>query len=193
MNFWPASSDDRHLAALGERVLGVADHDQVVVPERDGLDLADLRGKGHEAEVHAVVQHVLVDQVRPAVLDPHVDRGKVVEEPLDVGRQLVEPDGIDRRDPDGPADDLLHLLELGEQRLVGVQHVLRRLVDPLALARQLELLLAAVDKQRLEMALHRPGLLADGRLGDIIEFRRFRETLCLDQVGEDLKILNLHD
>jgi hypothetical protein len=157
------------------------------------LDLAELGREGHEPEVDAVVQDVLVDQVRAPVLDAHVHRGEVVQELLDVGRQLVEPDRVDRRDPDRPAHDLLHLLELGEERVVGVQHVLRRLVDPLALARQLELLLAAVDKERLEVPLHRPGLLADRGLRDAVQLRGLGEALGLHEVGEDFEVFNLHD
>src|ERR1017187_1825696 len=184
---------DGHLAALGERVLGVADDDEVVVPEGNHVDLADLGGKGHEPEVDAVVQDVLVDKVRASVLDADVDRGKVVEEPLDVGRKLVEPDRVDRRDPYGPAHHLLHLLELREEHLVGVEDLLRRFVDALALARQLELLLAAVDQERLEMALHGPRLLAHGRLGDAVQPCGLGKALGLHEVSKDFEVFNLHD
>jgi hypothetical protein len=189
----PGELGNRDLALLRQRVLGMADDDQVVVAERDAVDLAHARREGDEPEVDAVVEDVLVDHVRAPVLDAHVDRGVVVQEPLDVGRQLVEPDRVDGRDPDRPAHHLLHLLELGEEPLVGVEHVLRRLVDPLPLARQLELLLAAVHQQGLEVPLHRAGLLADRRLGDAVEFRGLREALRLHKVGEDFEVFNLHD
>ena len=80
MNFWPARSVDRDLSPLGQRVLGMADHDQMVVPERDHLDLPDLVWERDQSEIDAVVQNVLVDEVRAAVLDPHVDGGKIVKE-----------------------------------------------------------------------------------------------------------------
>ena len=79
-----------------------------------------------------------------------------------------------------------------EQLLVDVQNLLRRLVDPLALAREVELLLAAVDHQRLEMPLHRPRLLADRRLRDAVQLGRFGETLRFDEVGEDFEVFDLH-
>jgi hypothetical protein len=43
------------------------------------------------------------------------------------------------------------------------------------------------------MPLHRPRLLADRRLGDAVQFGRFRETLRLDQVGKDFEVFNLHE
>ena len=94
-------------------------------------------------------------------------------ETLDERRQLVEPDGVDGRNPNGPADDLLHFLHLREEFLVDMEHLLGRVVNPLAFARQLKLLLAAIDEQRLEMPLHRPGLLADSGLRNTVELGRF--------------------
>ena len=115
-----------------------------------------------------------------------------MQELLDEGRQLMEADGVDRRDADRAADDLLHLLQLAQEFLVLVQDFLRRLVHPQALARELELLLAAIDQQRLEMPLHRTRLLTDGGLCDAVQLGRFREALGLDQVGENFEILHLH-
>src|ERR1700690_1118365 len=189
----PGELGDRHLAALCERVLGVADDDEVVVAERDALYLADIGRKRHEPEVDAVVDDVLVDHVRPPVLDAHVDRGEVMEEPLDVGRELVEPYGVDGRDADRPAHHLLHPLELRDEPFVGMKDVLRRLVDPLPLARQLELLLAAVAQYRLEVPLHRAGLLAPGGLGDIVQLRGLGEALGLDEIREDFEVVYLHE
>jgi hypothetical protein len=139
-----------------------------VVAEGDHLDLPDALREGDQAEIHRVVQDVLVNQVGAAVFDADVHRRVVVEELLDVGRQLMQADRVDGGDADGSADHLLHLLQFALQLLVDVQDFLRRLVNPLAFPRQIELLLAAVDHQRLEVALHRPRLLADRRLGDTV-------------------------
>jgi hypothetical protein len=160
--------------------------------ERDVLDLPDALRKGDEAEINRVVQDVLVNQVGAAVFDPDVDRGVVVQEFFDVGRQLVQADGVDGRDADGAADDLLHLLQLALQLLIDVEDFLRRLIDALALARQVELLLAAVDHQRLEIALHGARLLAHGRLRDAVQLCRLGEALGLDQVREDFEVFDLH-
>jgi len=74
-----------------------------------------------------------------------------------------------------------------------VQNLLRRLVDPIALARELKLLLAPVDQQRFEVPFHRPRLLAHRRLRDAVEFGGLREAFRLHQVREDFEILDLHD
>ena len=107
-------------------------------------------------------------------------------------RQLVQPDRINGRNPDRAADHLLHFLQLALQLLVGVQHLLRRLVDAVSFPRELKLFLAAVDEERLEMPLHRPSLLAHRRLRDAIQLGRFGETFGFDQIGEDFEVFNLH-
>jgi hypothetical protein len=99
----------------------------------------------------------------------------------------VEADRVDGRDPDRAADDLLHLLQLAQEFVVGMQDLLRRFIDPLPLARELELLLAAVDQQGLEVPLHRPGLLAHRRLRDAVQLGGFGKALRFDEVGEILK------
>jgi len=76
---------------------------------------------------------------------------------------------VDGRDADRAADDLFHLLQFREELLVGVQDFVGRLVHPLALARELELLLAPIDQQGLEVTFHRPRLLAHRGLGDAVE------------------------
>ena len=74
-----------------------------------------------------------------------------------------------------------------------MQHLFCRLVDPLPLAGELELLLAPVDQQDLEMALHGARLLADRRLGQAVQFGRFRKTFGFHEIGENFEIFNLHD
>ena len=180
------------LRALRQRMLRVGDEDEVVVAEGNRVDLAVLHREGHEAEVDGVVQDVLVHEIRAAVLDADVDRGEVVQEFLDVRRQLVEADRVNGRDADRAADDLLHLLQLGEEFVISMQNLLRGIINPLTLAGQLELLLAAIDQQGLEVALHRPGLLTHRRLGDAIEFGRLGETFRFNQIGEDLEVFDLH-
>ena len=116
-----------------------------------------------------------------------------MQEFLDIGRQLMQADRVDRRDADRAADHLLHLLQLAQQLLVTVQQLLGGLVHPLSFPRELKLLLTAVDQERLEMPLHRPGLLAHRRLGDAVKFGRLRKTLRFDEVGKDFEIFDLHE
>jgi hypothetical protein len=54
-------------------------------------------------------------------------------------------------------------------------------------ARQLELLLAAVDQQRLEMPLHRTGLLAHRRLRDAVNLAAFEKLLVSTRSAKILK------
>ena len=63
-----------------ELVLGRADGDQLVLHQGDDLNLAGLLREGHEAEVHRVGDDVIVDEVRAAVFDPHVDVRKFLHE-----------------------------------------------------------------------------------------------------------------
>ena len=146
----------------------------------------------HVIEQLRVVQDVFVNQVRATVLNADIDRGKVVQETLDVRREFVEPNRINGGDTDRAADDLLHLLQLAQELFVLVQHLLRGLVHTLTLSRQLKLFLAAIDQQRFEMPLHRTCLLAHGGLRDSVYLGGFGEALRLDQIGEYLKVFDLH-
>ena len=173
-------------------MLGRADGDELVFHERDDLDLAGLLREGDEAEVHGVGDDVFVDEVRAAVFDAHVDVRELLHERLHVRREFVQADGDDGRDVDGAADDLAHLLHLAADLFVAVEDVLGGLVEAPALARQPELLLAAVDDQDVEVLLHRAQLLADGRLGDGVELGGFGEAFVVHQVAEDLQVLDVH-
>jgi hypothetical protein len=156
------------IRAFRQRVLRVRDQDQVIVAERQHLDLPLLHRKRHQPEIDRIVQDVLVDQIRTPVFDAHIHRREIMQEFFDERRQLVQPDRVNRRDANRAADHLLHLLQFREQFLVGVQHLLRRLVHALPLARELKLLLTAVDEEGLEVPLHRARLLADRRLRDAV-------------------------
>ena len=98
--------------------------------------------------------------------------------------------GTEGRKPARLTEVLVHDGELFDAMLV--QDLLGRLVDALTLAGELELLLAPIDEQRLEMSLHRARLLADRGLGDGIELGRLGETPRLHQVGEHLENVDLH-
>ena len=181
------------LGALRQRMSGRGDEHEMIVAEGQHLDLALFHGESHETEIHGVVQNVFVDEVRAAVFHAYVDGGEIVQEFFDERRQLVQADRVNRGNADRPADDFFHLLQLAHELVVGVQHLLGRLVDAVTFARELKLLLAPVDQQRLKMALHRPRLLTHRRLGDAIEFSGLGKALRLHQVRKNFKILNLHN
>ena len=113
------------------------DQDQVVVPERNDLDLALLDRESDEAEINRVVEDILIDQVRAPIFDANVDRRVVLQKALDVRRKLVEAYRIDGLDTNRAANDLLHLLQLAQELVVAVQKLLGSVVDPLTLPRQL--------------------------------------------------------
>ena len=150
-------------------MVGIADDDQLVLEEGNDFQLAHLGGEGNEAEVHGIVQDILIDKVGPPVLDPDIDRGILLEELGDVGRQLVEPDTVDGRNVNGAADDLLHLLQVGNQLLIAVEDLLGAVVKFLALEGEAELFLTPVDNKDSKVFFHRPELLAHRRLGDAVE------------------------
>jgi len=90
------------------------------------------------------------------------------------------------------ANDLLHFLKLACELIVAVQNFLGTVVEFISLASQTELFLAPINDKHIKMAFHGTKLLTYGRLGDAVEFRRPRETLRFDEIGEDFKVLNVH-
>jgi hypothetical protein len=104
----------------------------------------------------------------------------------------VQADGINRRHADGAGNDVLQILQLAVQRLVGLDDLLAVIIKHLALAREAELFLAALDEQRLEEPLQRADLLADGGLGDAVDLRRLGETFRFCEVAKNLEAFDLH-
>ena len=177
---------------LGERMLRVADQHQRVLAQRADFQLAVARRIGHQAQVHDVAQHVFVHLVGAAVFDVHVDRRVALEELLQVGRQVVQADAVNGGDADGAGDDVLDLLQLAVQGVVGGDDLLAVIVEHLAFPGEAELLLAALDQQRFEEAFERADLLAHRRLGDFVDLRGLGETLGFGQVAKDFQTLDLH-
>ncbi len=168
---------ERNRAAGGQRMPGRADEHELVAPERDDFETALLHGVRHQAHVAHVAQHVLVDPVCPVILHVDIDRAVGLQEALQVRREIVEADGVNRRDPQRAGHDIAELLELGSQRVVRLDDLLAVLVQNLALARQAKLLLAALDERRAELVLQGADLLAHRRLGDVIDLCRLGEAL----------------
>ena len=74
-----------------------------------------------------------------------------------------------------------------------VKDLLAALVKHLALPREPELFLAPFDQAGLDQALHGGQLLADGRLGDIVDLGCFGEAFRFDQITKSFQAVDLHN
>ena len=173
-------------------VLGMADQDQRLLPERKDLQLAIASRIRDQAQINDIAEHILVNLVGAAVFDVDVDGGVGLEELLEVGRQIVQADAVDGGDPDGAGNDVLDLLQLAVEGVVSGDDLLAVVVKNLAFAGEAELLFAALNKERLEEALERTDLLAHRRLGHFIDLGSLGKALSFRQVAIDFKTLNLH-
>ena len=106
----------------------MTNHDQLVFAQVDHLELAVFGRVGHQAHIHHVAEHVFVDLVGTAILHVHVDGGITFQELLDVGRQIMQADAVNCRNPNGSGDDVFDLLELAVERIVGLDDLLAVLV-----------------------------------------------------------------
>src|ERR1051326_4588677 len=173
-------------------MLGMTDEDERVLAQRDDFKLVVAARIGDEAQIHDVAGHVFVHLVGAAVFDVDGDRGIALQELFQVRRQIVQADAVNGRYADGAGDNVFDFLKLALEGLVGADDLLAVFIENLALARQAELLLAALDQQRFEKALERTDLLADGRLGDIVDLSRLGEALGIGQIEKNFEAVNLH-
>ena len=66
------------------------------------------------------------------------------------------------------------------------------IIKHLALARESEFFLAALDQERFELPLQRADLLTDGGLGDTVYLGGFGETFRFGEIAKDFQAFNLH-
>ena len=104
----------------------------------------------------------------------------------------MQPDAVNRAQPDRAGDDVAHFGKLVLQRIELENDLLARLVKKLAFARQAEALVAALDQRHAETFLHRANLLADRRLRNEVERRRLAEAARLHQIAKYFEGFNLH-
>ena len=147
---------------FGEFVLRVADKDEGVLADVDDLQPGVAGGVGDEAQVNYVAQDIVVYLVVPAILDVHVNGGIVLQKLLHVGRQDVQADAVDGGHADVARDDVFNLLQLAVERVARLQNAFAVIVEDVAFRREAEVLLAALDQQRVEPPLQRADGLADG-------------------------------
>jgi hypothetical protein len=177
----------------GQGVAGGQHHRQLVLAEGDDVHPGAGLRVGHQAQVGGAEDDVVVDLVGAPVVEAEVHLGVRPQQLLLDVVQLVEADRVDAGDVAGPgdlggllADLLLHLREAGQDLLAAAE-------QPLAGGRGRHLPRAAREQPLLVAILERADLLADRRLGDVVELRGARERTGLDHVDEHLQGLELHE
>jgi hypothetical protein len=116
----------------------------------------------NQSEIDNITYDVVVNFVGSAIFDVNVYCRIRLEEPLEVRRQVMKADAVNCCHAHGARDDVFDLLQLMMQRVVTAYDLLAKVVKNLSFAREAELLLAALDKQRFEEAFQRTDLLAHG-------------------------------
>ena len=104
----------------------------------------------------------------------------------------MQADAVNRGHADRAGDDILNFLELAVEQIVGLDDLLAIIVKDLPLAGEAKLLLAPFDEEGLELAFQGGDLLADGRLGHIVDLRSFGKAFGFGQIAKDFKAFNLH-
>ena len=107
----------------GKLMLRTAHKNERVVPQRHNLDLRPGGRISHDTHVNHVINDIFVNLVWPAVFDMDVHLGVGLDETLQYGRQLVDPDRIDRRHSHLSAYDIPEPLHLLGQRVKPVDYL----------------------------------------------------------------------
>ena len=179
-------------SAAGQRVVRRADQHHPLRTQRDHAQVGRGGRVGDDAQVDLAVEHGVVDLVRAEVLQPDLGLGILPHEVLHAAAHVVQPDRVDRRHADQPGDLQPQRADAGLDRVVQLEHLAEALVADLALGRQHEGPLGAVDQLDAEMALHAVDRLGGRRLADVVGRRPAREALVLDDVAEDPQRLDVH-
>ena len=170
----------------------MADKDERLFAERNDFQLGIFLRIRDEAEVNNIAEDIVINLVRPAILDVDVHGRVALHEPLDIRRQVVQTDGVNRRHADRAGNDVLQFLQLAVQRLISLDDLLAVIIEHLAFAREAELLFAAFDQQRFEHALHHADLLADRGLCNSADLGGLGEAFRFDQIAINFQTLDLH-
>lgn len=125
-------------------------------------------------------------------MHPQVDLGKLLTEGLEIGRQLVEADAVNRRDGERTGHDITHRPEILPDAVVGLEDVLGRLEKYLSLGGHREIASPPLEKDDLELFLEGSDLLTHGALADAVARRRLGEAGGLHQIAKDLKGFDVH-
>src|SRR5689334_11211755 len=134
-------------------MLRVTDKDQGILPEWNRFDLRVASRIGYQSEVRHVADDIFIDLIMAAVLEVDIDARMFLEESLDVGRKLMQPDRVNAGQADIPGDDVLNLLHPALKGIVVLQDLLAVIVNQLAFGREPEILFASFNQQRFELPL----------------------------------------
>ena len=115
-----------------------------------------------------------------------------LEEFLNVRRQIMQANAVNRGNANGAADHIAHFLKLVEKRVVRIGELLGVIVKDFPLPSEAELLFAAFDEERFELSFERANLLTHSRLRDTIDLGGFGETFRFGEVTKDFQAFNLH-
>src|SRR5262249_47826735 len=137
---------DDDLAVARQRVAGRAHEHQPVLAEGQDGDPRLARGIGHDAEVDVAARGVVVDLAGTGVFEAEVDLREGLQVALERSGQLVEADGVHRRDAHRAAHHPGRRLELTLHLLEALDDVLARLVEDLARGRELYVAARALEE-----------------------------------------------
>lgn len=136
----------------GQGMAGVTDDGENLVAQEDAFEAGIRFGIRDQSEIDHVAEDIVVDLVGALVLDMDVDGGMGAQELLEVGRQVVEADGIDGGHADGTGDDVFHLLKPGEEGVMGLDDLPTVFVEKLSFAGEPEFLFGTFDEEATELA-----------------------------------------
>src|SRR5882724_3362245 len=170
----------------------MANQHERITAERHDLQLRIALRIGHEAEVHDIAEHVVINLVGAPVFHVDVDRGVFLEKAFDIRWQIVQADAVNRGDANGSRNDVLDLLQLAVQGVVGLDDLFAEIVKQLAFAGEAEFFLAAFNEKRLELPFQGADLLADSGLCNTVDLCGLGEAFGFGEVAKDFETFYLH-
>ena len=171
---------------------GWADQYKFIFPQIVERKPSAACGKRNETEVGFTFGHPLIDLGGSQVFNFNLHRWIGFAELLQILRQFMQPDTVDRRNQEFSGNHRLQLLQAVAQTVVGSQDFFAGMQERPAFGRNREVLFSTLDQWHFELFFERPDLLTHGALGDGIQFGSFGETRRFDKVTKDLKCFDLH-
>ena len=176
----------------GQPVRGRTNQHHPLRAQRNHLQVGRGGGIGDDPQVDFAVQDRVIDLVGPQVFQPHLGLGITPHEVLHAAAHVVQPDGVDRGHAHQPGDLHAKRADAGLDRIVEFQDLAKALETGLALGREHEGPLGAIDQLHAEMLLDAMDRLGGRRLADFVEDRPAGEALVLDDIAEDADGLDVH-
>src|SRR5882757_1742716 len=170
----------------------MTNHHQRILAQRHNLQFRIALRIGHEAKIHDIAKHIIVNLVRAAVFHVHVDSRMFLEKSFDIRRQIVQADAVNRCDANRAGNNIFDLLQLAVQGVVGLDDLLAEIVKQLAFTRQAKLFFAAFDKERFKLPFQGANLLADSGLCNTIDLCGLGEAFSFGEVAKDFETFYLH-